>query len=84
MSQQGYRQASARVISGSAGTYNEDITKAAATVVTLPTGAGGNEALLLLMNARLAKTYTSLPEALQAYAASKGAYNWSSVGTVAA
>lgn len=39
-----------------------------------------NGRLLLWINAQLSSAYTNLPEAMQAYAESEGAYNWSSLG----
>ena len=83
MSQQGLRQASATDQSAfpTATNYNESLQRlfdddgiAAGTF---------NERQLRWINARLTASYTNLNEAMQAYATSKGAHNWSSLGTLA-
>jgi len=83
MTQQGLRQDSARDQSGfaTATNYNEDLQR----LFDADGIAAGtfNERQLLWINARLTATYTSLNEAMQAYAESKGAANWSSLGTLA-
>lgn len=79
MSQQGLRQASLRGVTGIDETYDGDWLRAF-DVDTVPAGMA-NERLLRWINAKLTAAYTNLPEAQQAYAASKGAYNWSSLGT---
>ena len=82
MSKQGERQAQARLISNSTtnNTYNEDLRLAFEAEITIPSGATFNEAQLLWINSRLGRTYTNINEAMQAFAASEGAYNWSSLG----
>jgi hypothetical protein len=82
MSKQGERQAQARLISNSTSnnTYNEDLRLAFEAEITIPSGATFNEAQLLWINSRLGRTFTNINEAMQAFAASEGAYNWSSLG----
>lgn len=84
MSQQGLRQASARAISLTAtnNPYNEDFMKAVAAEITPPANATFNETVILFCNERLGRTFGNINEAMQAFAASKGAYNWSSLGTL--
>lgn len=90
MSQQGYRQASIRGVTASAEPLEGDWHRlfAVASIAASFTDSKGvvvpipfNERLLLWINLKLSKSYTSLPEAQQAYAVAKGAYNWSSLGT---
>lgn len=83
MSQQGLRQASARTVSASAiaSNYNEDLMRLF-DAASIPAGTF-NERQLMFINARLSRTFTNLNEAMQAFATSKGAYNWSSLGTLA-
>jgi hypothetical protein len=82
MTQQGKRQASAREGSlfPTATNYNEDLQRlwdaegvAAGTF---------NERQLRWINDRLTTSYTNLQEAMQAFADSKGASNWSALGTL--
>jgi len=82
MTQQGKRQASARAGSlfPTATNYNEDMQRlwdaegvAAGTF---------NERQLQWINDRLTTSYTNLQEAMQAFADSKGASNWSALGTL--
>ncbi len=84
MSQQGLRQASARAATGSTvnAPYNEDLFRLFRLQATIPAGATFNEAMLIWINSRMGVTYTNLPEAMQAYAESAGAYNWSSLGSL--
>jgi hypothetical protein len=82
MSQQGLRQASARDQSAFAvdTNYNEDLLRLF-DAEGIPEGTF-NERQLRWINARLAATYTNINEAMQAFAESKGAANWSSLGTL--
>jgi hypothetical protein len=84
MSQQGLRQAGARQISLTTtdNPYNEDFMLATAAEVTPPANATYNECMILFCNERLGRTFGNVNEAMQAFAASKGAYNWSSLGTL--
>ena len=83
MSQQGLRQASARTVSASAivSNYNEDLLRLF-DAEAVPAGTF-NERQLRFINARLSASYSNLNEAMQAFATSKAAYNWSSLGTLA-
>lgn len=83
MSQQGLRQKSARAISGSAGSYNDDFMSMF-TAEGVPVAGTFNERFLRWLNIRLSRTYTNLPEAMQAFAVSVGASSWNGVGTFAA
>lgn len=82
MSQSGYRQASVRAVTLTSGTYEGD-WHALFDLAGLPSGTF-NERLLRYINLKLSAAYTSLPEAQQAFAAAKGAVNWSSLGTFTA
>lgn len=81
MSQQGYRQASIRAVTGSTTdeTYEGDWHKLFDRA-SVPAGMF-NERLLRWINAKLTKSYADLGEAVQALAAANGAYNFSSMGT---
>jgi hypothetical protein len=82
MTQQGLRQASARNLSGFATetNYNEDLLRLF-DAQGIPAGTF-NERQLRWINARMAASYTNLNDAMQAYATSQGAHNWSSLGTL--
>jgi len=82
MTQQGLRQASARELSGFATetNYNEDLTRLF-DAQGVPAGTF-NERQLRWINGSMAASYTNLNEAMQAYAESQGAYNWSSMGAL--
>jgi hypothetical protein len=82
MTQQGLRQASARDLSGFATetNYNEDLLRLF-DAQSIPAGTF-NERQLRWINARMAASYTNLTEAMQAYATSQGAYNWSALGAL--
>lgn len=41
-----------------------------------------NERQLRFINGRMGESYTNLNQAMQAFAESKGAFNWSSLGTL--
>lgn len=81
MSQQGLRQASIRAVTGSTTneTYDGDWHKLFDRA-SIPAGTL-DERLLRWINAKLTKSYTSLPEAMQALATANGAWNFSSMGT---
>ena len=83
MTQQGLRQASAKTQSAFATetNYNEDLLRLF-DADGIPAGTL-NERQLRWINARLTASYTNLTEAMQAYAESKGATNWSGLGTLA-
>lgn len=82
MTQQGLRQASARDLSGFATetNYNEDFLRLF-DAQSIPAGTF-NERQLMWINARMAASYTNLNDAMQAYATSQGAHNWSSMGAL--
>lgn len=82
MSQQGLRQASAVLLAEWAEptTYNEALTRLF-DYEDVPAGTF-NERQLMWINARLTASYTNLNETMQAFAESKGAANWSSLGTL--
>lgn len=82
MSQQGLRQASIRAVTGSVETYEGDWHRLF-DLASIPAGLF-NERLLRWINGKLSASYTNLPEAQQAYAASIGAYNWAAIGTFTA
>lgn len=79
MSQQGLRQASVRAVTGTALTYEGDF-HALFTGAGIPAGEF-NGRFLQWINAKLSASYADLPGAMQALAASAGAYNYSSLGT---
>lgn len=81
MSNQSARQASARAITGTALTYEGDF-HALFDSLAIPAGTY-NERLLAFINARLSSSYTNLPSAQAAYAASKGVATWNDVTSVA-
>lgn len=83
MTQQGLRQASARTIASSALDYNGDLRALFAAEATIPAGSSYNEAFILWLQARLSSAQTDLPGLMAAFAAQQGAYNWSSIGTIA-
>lgn len=80
MSQQGYRQASIRAVTGSTTneTYDGDWNKLF-DLASIPEGTT-DERMLRWINAKLVTTYASLPEAQQALAGVNGAWNFSSMG----
>lgn len=82
MTQQGLRQASAHDLSlfPTATNYNEDLLRLF-DAEGVPAGTF-NERQLRFINARLTASYTNLNEAMQAFAESKAAFNWSSLGTL--
>lgn len=82
MTQQGLRQASARDLSGFATetNYNEDLLRLF-DAQSIPAGTF-NERQLRWINAVMVASYTNLDEAMQAYATSQGAYNWSALGAL--
>jgi hypothetical protein len=82
MTQQGLRQASARNLSGFATetNYNEDFLRLF-DASDVPAGTF-NERQLRWINDRMGGSYTNLNDAMQAYAAGQGFYNWSSMGVL--
>jgi hypothetical protein len=82
MTQQGLRQASARDLSGFATetNYNEDLLRLF-DAESVPAGTF-NERQLRWINTRMGASYTNLDEAMQAYATSQGAANWSAMGAL--
>jgi hypothetical protein len=76
---QGDRQASVRALTGTALSYEGD-WHALFDLVGIPVG-DFNGRLLAWLNAQLAASYTNVNDAMQAFAASKGAVNWSSLGS---
>jgi hypothetical protein len=79
----GLKQASVRAVTGTALDYNGDWS-ALFTSAGIPASLGWNERMLLWINAQLSTSYTSLPQAQQAFAVNAGAYDWSSMGTFTA
>lgn len=82
MTQQGLRQASAETLSiwPTRTNYNEELLRLF-DAEGVPAGTF-NERQLRFINARLSASYTNINQAMQAFAESKGAYNWSSLGTL--
>ena len=81
MTNQGALQQSIRDVTGKALDYNGD-WHALFDMAEIPAGTF-NERLLLWINGELEVSHTSLPSAMQAFAESRGAYNWSSLTTIA-
>lgn len=79
---QSAKQASIRAVTSTANTYEGD-WHALFDRSSIPVGTF-DERLLRYLNVKLAATYTSLPEAQQAFAAANGAANWTSLGTFSA
>lgn len=79
MTQQSDRQASVRFSTGATGAYEGD-WHALFDQAGIPAGDHDGR-MLAWINLVLGKTYTSLPEAQQAFAAQAGAMNWSSLGS---
>lgn len=82
MSQQGLQQASIRLVTGSAETYEGDWHRLF-DLFSIPTGDFDGRQLRWI-NAFLSTSYTNLPEARQKFAEANGAYNWNSMGTFTA
>lgn len=76
---QGARQASVRTVTGSSETYEGDWHRLF-DLAGLPVGDYDGR-LLRWINLKLSRSYTNLPEAMQALAVSVGAANFSSIGT---
>jgi hypothetical protein len=70
---------SARDITGTEGTYNSDFL-AMFALAGYTTGTF-NERFLLWLNDQLGAAYTSLNDAMNAFAIEQGAMNWHSMGT---
>lgn len=79
MSQQGYRQASVRAITGTTMTYDGDWL-ALFDQAAIPDDIF-NGRFLRWINLKLSASYTNLPEAMHALAVAYGAFNFSSLGT---
>lgn len=77
---QGGVQDAVRAISGTAKDYNSD-WHALFDAQGVATGLGFNGRMLLWINQVLSTSYTSLPQAMQAFAESQGFNNWSSMNT---
>jgi hypothetical protein len=79
MSNDSARQASVRAVAGTAYDYNADwhalFDSAAVSAGTF------SERMLAYINTSLGASHTNVNSAMQAYAESQGAYNWSSMGT---
>jgi hypothetical protein len=78
-SAQGDRQASVRALTGTALSYEGD-WQALFDQAAIPAG-DFNGRLLAWINAQLSASYTNINDAMQAFATSKGAANWSSLGS---
>jgi hypothetical protein len=77
--QQGARQATVRASTGTATTYEGD-WHALFDQGSIAAGTF-NERLLRWINGQLSSAYIELNSAMQAFATSQGAFNWSSMGT---
>lgn len=82
MSNQSLRQASVRAVTGTSGTYEEDF-HALFTLAGIPAGVF-NERLFRWLNMQLGDAYTTLPDAMKAFAVLRGADIFGSVGTFTA
>lgn len=81
MSQQGLRQESFRTIGGTTGTLEQDMLAAFAASDPVRDSGTFNERFMLWLQDRLSSTDTNLLNLMQAFAESKSAHNWSSLGT---
>jgi hypothetical protein len=79
MSNQELRQQSVRASTGTAYTHNED-WMALFTAAGITSGTY-NERLLVWINAQLSTAYTTLPDAMRAYAVGQGFTSWNEMGT---
>jgi hypothetical protein len=79
MSNQEKRQQSVRAVTGTAYAYNDD-WMALFTAAGITSGTY-NERLRAWINAQLSTAYTTLPDALRAYAVSQGFTAWNEMGT---
>lgn len=77
---QGDRQQAVRAVTGTTEVYEGD-WQALFNLEAIP-GVTYNERLLGWINSELSASYDNLPNAMQAYAAAQGAYNWSSLATL--
>lgn len=82
MSNQSLRQASVRAVTGTSGTYEEDF-HALFTLAGVPSGVF-NERLFRWLNMQLGDAYSTLPDAMRAFAAMQSAESWNQVGTFTA
>lgn len=83
-SQQGSRQASARTIAGTTDTVSGDLRAMFEAEATIPAGSTFNGAFLLWLNDRTGASDTNINDAMQRFAATESAHNWSSLGTFGA
>jgi len=79
MSQQGLRQASVRLVTGTTSTYEGDF-HALFDGDLIPNGPF-NQRLLAWINAKLSQSNTDVNQAMQSLADANSAYNFSSMGT---
>jgi hypothetical protein len=79
MSNQEKRQQSVRASTGTAYSYNDD-WMALFTAAGITSGTY-NERLLVWINAQLSTAYTTLPDAMRAYAINQGVPSWNELGT---
>jgi hypothetical protein len=79
MSNQEKRQQSVRASTGTAYSYNDD-WMALFTAAGITSGTY-NERLLVWINAQLSTAYTTLPDAMRAYAINQGVPSWNEMGT---
>jgi hypothetical protein len=79
MSNQEKRQQSVRASTGTAYTYNDD-WMALFTAAGITSGTY-NERLKAWINAQLSTAYTTLPDAMRAYAVNQGVSSWNELGT---
>jgi len=79
MSQQGYRQASVRAVTGTTEAYEGD-WHALFTLAGIPDGDFDGR-FLAWINIKLSAAFTEINGAMQALADAYGAYNFSSLGT---
>ena len=82
MSNQSLKQASVRSVTGTSCTYEED-WHALFTLAGVPTGVF-NERLFRWLNMQLGDGYSTLPDAMRAFASSVSADSWDQVGTFTA
>lgn len=77
---QSAKQASVRLVTGSAESYEGDWHRLF-DLAAIAANDTFNGRLLRWLNLKLSASYTNLPEAMQALATSLGVFNWDSIGT---